>query len=91
MLNLSLIHQMLPPKVAEDLLFGRPVLPEPFENSTVFFSNIIGFRKLSAKCAPMKVIQLLNKLYIVMDYCVSLFPQLYKVETIGDVYMVRVT
>jgi hypothetical protein len=33
-------------------------------------------------------VRMLNDLYTVMDYCTSLFP-LYKVETIGDAYMVR--
>ena len=30
---------------------------------------------------------MLNELYTVMDYCASLLP-LYKVETIGDAYMI---
>ena len=34
----------------------------------------------------IRVMAMLNELYTVMDYCASLFPT-YKVETIGDAYM----
>lgn len=55
---------------------------------TVFFSDIVGFFDICASVQPFQTVQLLNELYTVMDHCVSLFP-LYKVETIGDNYMVR--
>lgn len=42
---------------------------------------------MAASVKPIHVVDLLNRLYTVMDYCASLFP-LYKVETIGDAYMV---
>jgi hypothetical protein len=40
-LNLSLIHQMLPPKVADNLRAGQPVLPESFAQvcRTLTFRN----------------------------------------------------
>jgi hypothetical protein len=37
-----LIHQMLPPKVANDLREGRTVVPEAFSNVTIFFSDVEG-------------------------------------------------
>jgi class 3 adenylate cyclase len=48
---------------------------------------VVGFTKISAGVEPIHVVRMLNQLYTVMDYCASLFP-LYKVETIGDAYMV---
>lgn len=54
---------------------------------TIFFSDVVGFTNICSAVPPEKVVKMLNDLYTVMDYCTSLFP-LYKVETIGDAYMV---
>jgi hypothetical protein len=86
-LNLALVHQMLPPKVVEAIRHGKQVTPESFEEVTIFFSDVVGFTNICAQVAPIEVVQMLNELYTVMDYCTSHFP-LYKVETIGDAYMV---
>ena len=88
MLNEWLIHKMLPPKVAERLRSKRTVHPEEYTDVTIFFSDIEGFTSICASVQPIDVVNLLNELYTVMDYCASLFP-LYKVETIGDAYLVR--
>ena len=87
-LNDALVHQMLPKKVAEKLRAGKKVLPEEFSEVTIFFSDVEGFTNICAQVKPIQVVNMLNELYTVMDYCTSLFP-LYKVETIGDAYMVR--
>ena len=75
-------------QVAETLRSGHSVLPEEFEEVTIFFSDVEGFTNICASVNPIQVVNMLNELYTVMDYCTSLFP-LYKVETIGDAYMVR--
>eukprot|EP01036_Dinobryon_divergens_P029515 gene29515-38622_t len=85
-LNRALVHQMLPPKVAEAIRLGQPVHPESFDEVTIFFSDVEGFTNICAQVKPIDVVNMLNDLYTAMDYCTSLFP-LYKVETIGDAYM----
>jgi hypothetical protein len=86
-LKTALIHQILPPKVAEQIIAGKQVQPESFQDVTIFFSDVEGFTTICSKVTPVEVVRMLNDLYTVMDYCTSLFP-LYKVETIGDAYMV---
>jgi len=85
-LSRTLLHNMLPPKVAEELRRGKAVEPQFHENTTLFFSDIEGFTALCNKMEPWDVIELLNRLYSVMDYLASHF-KLFKVETIGDAYM----
>lgn len=48
--------------------------------------DVVGFTTICSQVGPIEVVRMLNDLYTVMDYCTSLFP-LYKVETIGDAYM----
>ena len=86
-LNDVLVHQMLPKRVAEKLRAGVRIVPEEFAEVTVFFSDIEGFTNICGQVEPIDIVNMLNELYTVMDYCASLF-SLYKVETIGDAYMV---
>lgn len=82
-----LLYQMLPPKLADTLRMGIKPEPEHYEEVTIFFSDIKGFTALTAKSSTTDIIELLNKLYSVFDAIVDQY-DCYKVETIGDSYMI---
>ncbi|MFC1853919.1 adenylate/guanylate cyclase domain-containing protein, partial [candidate division CSSED10-310 bacterium] len=57
-----------------------------FSNVTVFFSDIVGFTKMSAKLEPKFLIDELNEIFTAFDVIIEK-NQCERIKTIGDAYL----
>ncbi|KAJ1503168.1 hypothetical protein HMI54_008351 [Coelomomyces lativittatus] len=83
----KLIQSILPEAIAVQLLRGESIPPQTYNVATILFTDICGFTELSSSSDPLDIVDLLNDLYSVFDEIIGLY-DVYKVETIGDSYMV---
>ncbi len=80
------LYDVFPKHIADALNAGKKVEAESHEIVTIVFSDIVGFTTISEKFAPMKVSNMLDRLYQAFDALADQH-HIFKVETIGDAYM----
>merc|ERR1719401_282836 len=82
----ALLYELLPKHVADVLRSGDKFEPESKDLVTIFFSDIVGFTDISSELTPLKISDMLDRLYEQFDE-LSQKHDVFKVETIGDAYM----
>ncbi|GCC37333.1 hypothetical protein chiPu_0015837 [Chiloscyllium punctatum] len=83
----ALLYAMLPKHVANQLKEGKQVEAGEFEDCTILFSDVVTFTNICAACEPIQIVHMLNSMYSRFDRITTVH-DVYKVETIGDAYMV---
>jgi adenylate cyclase len=83
----ELLYSMLPRSVANDLREGKRVRGDSFPDVSVLFCDIVDFTKTASLHSALEIFDLLGEMYTRFDNVIEGHP-VYKVETVGDCYMV---
>jgi class 3 adenylate cyclase len=82
----SLLLNILPSEIAEELRAKGMVSPKYFEDVTILFTDFVGFTLSTEKLAAEELVELLHDYFTAFDHIVAKYG-LEKMKTIGDAYM----
>lgn len=82
----KLLHNILPKKVAKELLLKGTTDPTRFEEVSILFSDFVGFTNIVATIPTKKLIQDLNDIFGTFDDIMD-SENIEKIKTIGDAYL----
>ncbi|MDJ1182827.1 adenylate/guanylate cyclase domain-containing protein [Roseofilum casamattae] len=83
----ELLLNILPEEIARKLKEDTQAIAEYFESVTILFSDIVGFTSMSARMAPIDLVNCLNEMFSSFDRLAEKY-SLEKIKTIGDAYMI---
>jgi hypothetical protein len=83
----KLRRSLLPAVIIQQMKCGETPRPEVFNNATIFFCNMVAFNGIASESTADQIIEFLNDLDSLFDERITSY-DVYKVETIGDAYMV---
>lgn len=82
----SLLLNILPESVAEELKRNDRVKPLQYQSATVLFTDFVGFTRIAEGLTPPELISELDKCFSDFDHIIKKH-NLEKIKTIGDSYM----
>jgi adenylate cyclase len=83
----SLLLNILPQPIAEQLKQTPGCIADGFEQATILFADITDFTGLASQLSPTELVELLNEIFSTFDQLVDRYG-LEKIKTIGDAYMI---
>jgi guanylate cyclase len=83
----SLLLNILPKETAAILKREQRTIADSYEEASVLFADMVGFTPLSARLAPVQMVELMNEIFVYFDSLLDKYGA-EKIRTIGDNYMV---
>jgi guanylate cyclase len=85
----ELLTNAIPPSIATRLRHGEERIAESYPETTVLFTDIVGFTPWAQRTDPARVVELLDDLFSRFDG-LALEHGVEKIKTVGDAYMAAV-
>lgn len=82
----SLLLNILPEEIADELKISGEATPRQYEHATVLFTDFVNFSRLTESLSPEQLIGELNECFLAFDHISERYG-LEKIKTIGDAYM----
>jgi class 3 adenylate cyclase len=82
----SLLLNILPEPIVEQLKHGRQPIAELFDDVTVLFADLVDFTGLAGRLEPTELVSMLDEIFSIFDGLAEQYG-LEKIKTIGDAYM----
>ena len=82
----SLLNRILPAAVVQRLDRGERQIADRFESTSILFSDLVGFTRLSSRLSPAMLIKTLDRVFSAFD-AIAAESGVEKIKTIGDAYM----
>ncbi|HLO18377.1 MAG TPA: adenylate/guanylate cyclase domain-containing protein [Anaerolineales bacterium] len=83
----NLLLNILPKEIAVILKNESRTIADHYTEASILFADMVGFTPLSAKLAPVEMVELLNEAFSFFDSLLDKY-DVEKIRTIGDSYMV---
>ncbi|MES2778831.1 MAG: adenylate/guanylate cyclase domain-containing protein [Bacteroidota bacterium] len=82
----TLLHNILPEEVAEELKQTGETIAKQYNHVTVLFTDFVGFTKISEQLSPKELVAEIHKNFTAFDTIIEK-NGLEKIKTIGDAYL----
>lgn len=82
----GLLNRILPAPIVHRLDQGESMIADRFESTTILFSDLVGFTKMSSNMSPTELILTLDEVFSAFDAIAERYG-VEKIKTIGDAYM----
>lgn len=82
----TLLRNILPDEVADELKSTGKATPRLFENVTVLFTDFVSFSKVSERLSPEQLVTELDTCFKAFDEIIAKY-NIEKIKTIGDAYL----
>jgi len=83
----NLLLNILPKEIAAILKNESRTIADHYTEASILFADMVGFTPLSARLAPVEMVELLNEAFSYFDSLLDKY-NVEKIRTIGDSYMV---
>src|SRR6185436_443493 len=67
----TLLHNVLPPSIAERKLAGESPIADSFQQASLLFADVVGFTPLSSRFTSAQMVNMLNDLFDRFDRVVA--------------------